>query len=67
VNGREAILTESESNGRGLIPEGVTSYQYIINFGNGKIMVASTYDYAGQPYERNKAVLDQMVSTLTFE
>ena len=66
VNGREAILTESESNGRGLIPEGVTSYRYIINLGNGETMLASTYDYAGQPYERNKEILDQMISTLTF-
>jgi len=68
VDGREAIVTESESNGRGLIPEGVTSYRYVISLDNGsRIMLASTYDYAGQPYDRNKQVLDQMIGTLNLD
>jgi hypothetical protein len=66
VDGYEAIIEESESTGRALLPEGVRSYAYIINLGDGEIMVASTYDIANQQYTYNKKVLDQMVSTLRF-
>jgi hypothetical protein len=66
VDGYEAIIEESESTGRALLPEGVRSYAYLINLGDGEIMVASTYDVANQQYTRNKRVLDQMISTLRF-
>lgn len=67
IDGHEAIVTESQSNGRGLIPAGVNYYTYLINFNNRKTLIASTYDYADQPYERNQLVLEQMVNTLTFD
>jgi len=66
IDGYEAIIEESESTGRALLPEGVRSYTYIINLGDGEIMVATTYDTANQQYTYNKKVLDQMVSTLRF-
>jgi hypothetical protein len=66
IDGYDAVVKESESTGRALLPEGVRSYTYIINLDDGEIMVASTYDVANQMYTRNKQVLDQMVSSLRF-
>jgi hypothetical protein len=66
VDGYEAVVEESESTGRALLQAGVRSYSYIINLGDGEIMVASTYDVATQEYSRNKQVLDQMVNSLRF-
>jgi hypothetical protein len=67
VDGYEAVVEEGESTGRALLQEGVRSYSYIINLGDGEIMVASTYDVATQEYTRNKQVLDQMISSLRFD
>lgn len=66
VDGYEAVVEESESTGRALLPSGVRSYTYVINIGDGEIMVASTYEVANQPYLRNKQVLDQMINSLRF-
>ena len=66
VDGYEAVVEESESTGRALLPQGVRSYTYVINLDDGEIMVASTYDIATQNYTRNKQVLDQMISSLRF-
>jgi hypothetical protein len=66
IDGYQAVVTESESTGRGLLPAGVRSYTYIIDLGNDSIMVASTYDLGEQQYSRNKQVLDQMMDSLDF-
>lgn len=67
VDGLPAVVTENESTGRGLLPAGVRYYSYTINLDGGEVLVASTYDVANQSYNRNKQVLDQMVSSLQFE
>ncbi|MGF1496529.1 MAG: S-layer homology domain-containing protein [Elainellaceae cyanobacterium] len=66
VDGYQAIATENESTGRGLLPEGMRFYQYAINLEGDRTFIATTYDVSDNQYERNKRVLDQMISSLDF-
>ena len=63
IDGRQTIVTEGESNGRGLLPEGVRTYRYVVDLGD-RILVGSTYDVATAQYERNKQVLAAMMESL---
>jgi hypothetical protein len=66
VNGRSAIAVESETTGRGILPEGIRIYQYVINLDGGAVL-ASTYDIDTDQYERNKQILDQMMDSIEFD
>lgn len=65
LDGYQAIVTENESTGRGLLPEGMRFYQYAVDLGD-RTFLATTYDVQGTQYERNKQVLDQMIDSLDF-
>jgi hypothetical protein len=58
-----ALVIEAESTGQGLLPKGIRSYSYFIEMGN-ETLIAETFDVEGQDYQRNKAILDQMMQTL---
>ena len=61
VGGRDAIYREVRSDGRALTPEGETSATYIVDL-DGEILVATTYTVGETDYERDKAVLERMVT-----
>ncbi|MEC4818238.1 MAG: S-layer homology domain-containing protein [Scytonema sp. PMC 1069.18] len=63
IDGRQAVVIETEATGFGLLPEGRLSYKYVIDFGD-RTLVATTYDVPNQDYQRNKQVLDRMVDSL---
>jgi hypothetical protein len=48
-----------------LRPEGSVETRWLVDLGDGRTLVAATTDVAGD-YERNRAVLDAMVGTLTL-
>lgn len=61
VEGQDAVYREVRSDGRGLTPEGETSATYIVDL-DGEILVATTYTVGETDYERDKAVLERMVT-----
>jgi hypothetical protein len=66
INGREAVIVESESTGQALLPEGTKAYRYIVKL-DDKALIASTYGVSGMQYERNKQILDRMMRSLSFQ
>ncbi|WGV24033.1 S-layer homology domain-containing protein [Halotia branconii] len=65
VDDRQAVAIESEATGFGLLPKGRRFYRYLIDM-NGKTLIAVTYDVPNQNYQRNKQVLDQMVTSINL-
>lgn len=61
VDGRDAFVRETRSNGEALMPEGETRYAYAIDL-DGETLVAVTYSVGDTDYERDKAVLDRMIT-----
>ncbi|MBV6624631.1 MAG: S-layer homology domain-containing protein [Rivularia sp. (in: Bacteria)] len=65
VNSRRAVVIESEYTGLTILPKGVRSYKYLIDF-NDKTLVVVTYQVKSQNYQRNKKVLDKMIESIKF-
>lgn len=63
VDGRAAVVTEARASGDTLAPEGTRRYSYVIDL-DGRILVVVTHSVGDTDYERDKAVLDRMVTTL---
>lgn len=66
VNGRPAVVIESESTGEGLLDRGTLTYRYVVDLGDGRAVDASTRTTEGLDYDANKAVLDAMMASLEF-
>lgn len=64
VAGRDAVVIETRSSGQGLVPEGEETYTYIVDLGEDRILVASTYTIGDTDYDADKATLDEMMDTL---
>ncbi|MFP4009341.1 MAG: hypothetical protein ACLFV6_15265 [Spirulinaceae cyanobacterium] len=62
-NNKTAVVIEAEATGQGLLPKGIQSYRYYVEMGD-ETLIAETFDVEGQDYQRNKAILDQMMQTL---
>ncbi len=65
VGNRRAVVTETESTGMTILPKGVRSYKYLIDF-KDKTLIVVTYQVKSQNYQRNKKVLDKMVESIEF-
>ncbi|AFY58958.1 putative S-layer protein [Rivularia sp. PCC 7116] len=65
VGDRRAVVTETESTGMTLLPKGIRSYKYLIDF-NDKTLVVVTYEVKSQNYPRNKKVVDKMIESIKF-
>ncbi|MDY6902181.1 MAG: S-layer homology domain-containing protein [Cyanobacteriota bacterium] len=65
VNNRRTVVIENESTGLTLLPKGVRSYKYLIDF-KDKTLVVVTYQVKSQNYQRNKKVLDKMIESIKF-
>jgi hypothetical protein len=66
VAGRSAVAAETRLTEDGPMSEaGRQSYAYYVDLGE-QTLVASTHDSGEQRYERNKAVLDAMMGSLTL-
>lgn len=63
VAGRDAQVIETRSQGTGLVPEGELRYSYAVDL-DGRTLFAHTYSIGDTDYERDKQVLDRMVSEL---
>jgi len=62
-NNKTAVVIEAKATGQGLLPKGIQSYRYYVEMGD-ETLIAETFDVEGQDYQRNKAILDQMMQTL---
>lgn len=66
VDGRDAVFREVRSDGQALVPEGEIGATYIVDL-DGEIFVASTYTVGDTDYERDKEILERMVTEeITF-
>lgn len=67
VDGRRALVEEFRSTGDALVPEGELRYAYTVDL-DGEILVAVTHSVGETDYERDKRVLDRMITEeLTIE
>jgi hypothetical protein len=65
IDGRRALVVESESTGDGLLPEGVLAYRYYIDL-NGETIVAESYDLGEPAFATKRSRLDEMMRTASF-
>lgn len=64
VAGFDAVRIEMETPPNEMAPEGGRSYGYLVDLGE-RTLIAATSDGGGaEEYERNQAVLDEMIQTL---
>ncbi|MFP4311015.1 MAG: hypothetical protein ACLFS9_03420 [Nitriliruptoraceae bacterium] len=61
IDGRAARVLEYRSTGQALTPEGERSYTWSIDL-DGEILVATTSSVGDTDYERDKRILDHMVT-----
>lgn len=61
VEGRRATVTEYRSTGQALTPEGESSYTWAVDL-DGQILVATTSSVGETDYERDKKIIDRMVT-----
>jgi hypothetical protein len=66
VAGRDALRVEGETLGDDDLPAGVRWYEYVIDLGDGRVLIARTYDRGTIPFAQKRRVLDAMVGTLTL-
>ncbi len=65
IDGRRAVVEEERKSSSGLAPAGTISYTYLIDL-DGQVLVAATHDIGDTDYERDKAVLDRMMETISI-
>ena len=68
VGGKPAVVVETVAETDGFEPAGTRHYSYWIELGAGEWLVADTSDgpaYVGA-YDENRAILDEMMDSLTF-
>ena len=63
VDGRDALVTEVRGTGEALLPEGVRQYGWAVDL-DGATLFASTTTVGETDYDRDRAVLDRMMSEL---
>jgi hypothetical protein len=61
VDGQAAVVIESRSTGEALVPEGERSTTWTIDL-DGEILVATTSSVGDTDYERDKRILERMVT-----
>lgn len=66
VDGRDALVRETRSDGSGMVPQGETTYLHAVDLGDGETLVATTFTVGETDYERDKDVLDRMMDGLTL-
>ena len=66
IDGNDAVYREVISDGSAMMPEGETSATYIVDL-DGEILVATTSTVGDTDYERDKEILERMITEeLTF-
>jgi hypothetical protein len=66
VAGRAGTVSELESNGEGLFPEGAREYRYVVDWGPYGFLVLSTVGMPGPEFDADKAGLDAIAATLQY-
>lgn len=61
IDGRDALIREIRSTGDALLPEGERQYAYYVDL-DGEMFVAATNTVGDTDYERDKEILDRMVT-----
>lgn len=62
VNGHRALILRGQGTGEGLIPQGMATYQYLVDI-DGSTLIAATYGAGDLAFSDKMAVLDQMMTT----
>jgi hypothetical protein len=58
-----ALVVESESTGKALLPEGYRYYTYIVEI-DDETLLATTYRDKENNYQRNQKILDKMMASM---
>ncbi len=63
VAGRDAVIVEWISTGRGASPEGMRSYRYLIDL-DGRTLMVAAHDLGDRPFDTYVQVVDAMAESL---
>lgn len=67
VDGRDAVRFEGTSTGGPMAQEGQRSIRYVVDAGEERSIIATTWQVEGNDYETSKTVLDRMVNAFDIE
>ncbi len=65
IDGHDAVVIERRSEGEAMLPEGERSYTSLVDL-DGRILVATTSSVGETDYERDRAILDRMMDSITI-
>lgn len=64
VAGRPAVVVEWTSTGQAGLPEGLRSYQYLVDLGDDRTLMVAAYDVDEGSFEQHREIVDAMVQSL---
>jgi hypothetical protein len=64
VAGRPAVQRLVEQTGDGLLDAGIRTYQYLIDWGDGRTLSAHSHDVGAPDFATKRRVLDEMMARL---
>lgn len=67
VDGRDAVRLDGASTDGPTAPQGQRSVRYIVDAGEERSIIATTWDVEGNDFESGEAVLDRMVESFDIE
>jgi hypothetical protein len=67
IAGRQAVAQLTESTGEGLLDQGVRAYRYLVDWGDGRTLFATSLDVGEPAFETKRRELDRMMETLRRE
>lgn len=65
IGGRKAVRVEVEATGEGLADRGMRTLRYVVDLGEGRVLIASTHD-RGSSHAANREILGRMIETATI-
>jgi hypothetical protein len=67
VAGRRGVRRLVEHTGEGLFDRGMRSYEYVVDWGDGRTLVAQTNDVGTPDFDERRCILDDMMQRLRVE
>lgn len=67
VAGRPAVVVEWTSTGEAALPEGVRTYQYLVDLGGDRTLMLAAYDVGERAFEDVRRVVDAMAQSLELD
>lgn len=67
VADRPAVVVEWTSTGEAALPEGLRTYQYLVDLGDDRTLMLAAYDLDEGPFEDQREIVDAMARSLQLD